>query len=58
MNPDLKSGRILSFDHVDGEGVPVFKTNSKVVSGMDTWIPSKAIGQCWYVQVGIKYMFN
>ena len=58
MNPDLKSGRILSFDHVDGDGVPVFKTNSKVVSGMDTWIPSKSIGQCWYVQVGIKYMFN
>ncbi len=58
MNPDLKQGRILSLDYVDADGVPVFKTNSKVKPGMDTWIPSRSIGQCWYLQVGIKYMFN
>ena len=58
MNPDLKSGRILALDYINENAEPVFKTNSKVVPGMDTWIPSRSIGQCWYIQVGIKYMFN
>ena len=58
MNPVLKSGRILSLDHVDAEGYPVFKTNSNVNSTVETWIPSTGIGQCWSLQVGIKYMFN
>ncbi len=58
MNPALKSGRILSLDHVDGDGVPVFKTNANVKPGVETWHLSHGIGQCWYLQVGIKYMFN
>ena len=58
MNPALKSGRILSLDHVDAEGYPVFKTNSSVKPGVETWHYSHAIGQCWSLQVGIKYMFN
>ena len=58
MNPALKSGRILSLDHVDAEGYPVFKTNSNVKPGVDTWHYSHSIGQCWSLQVGIKYMFN
>ena len=58
MNPALKSGRILSLDHVDAEGYPVFKTNSSVKPGVDTWHYNHAIGQCWSLQVGIKYMFN
>ena len=58
MNPALKSGRILSLDHVDAEGYPVFKTNSSVKPGVDTWHYSHSIGQCWSLQVGIKYMFN
>ena len=58
MNPALKSGRILSLDHVDAEGYPVFKTNSSVKPGVETWHYNHAIGQCWSLQVGIKYMFN
>ena len=58
MNPALKSGRILAMDYVDAEGVPVFKTNANVKSGVETWHYSHAQSQCWYLQVGIKYMFN
>ena len=58
MNPALKSGRILALDHVDAEGYPVFKTNSSVKPGVETWHYNHAIGQCWSLQVGIKYMFN
>ena len=58
MNPVLKSGRILSLDHVDEAGYPVFKTNSAVKPGVDTWVYQSGIGQCWSLQVGIKYMFN
>ena len=35
MNPALKSGRILSLDHVDAEGYPVFKTNANVKPGVE-----------------------
>ena len=58
MNPDLKGGRILALDYVDAEGIPVFKTNEKLVKGVDTWKYNHSVGQCWYMQVGIKYMFN
>ena len=56
MNPAINEGRILSVDHINNEGAPVFKSNVK--AGMPTWTPSSGLGQCWYFQVGIKYMFN
>ena len=58
MNPDLKSGRILSLDHVDAEGYPVYKTNANIKSGMEVWQPYHNLGQVWSLQIGIKYMFN
>ena len=58
MNPTLKEGRILALDRIDGDGVPVFKTNANVQPGVQTWTPATGIGQCWYFQVGIKYLFN
>ena len=58
MNPALKSGRILSLDHVDAEGYPVFKTNANVKPGVETWHYNHDIYQCWSLQIGIKYMFN
>ena len=58
MNPLLNSGRILACDHVNAEGVPVFSTSSAVNGSTPTWTYNHAIGQCWYAQVGIKYMFN
>ena len=56
MNPKINGGRILSVDHINNDGAPVFKSNVK--AGMPTWLPSSGLGQCWYFQVGIKYMFN
>ena len=58
MNAALNSGRILSCDHINSEGVPVFKTSAAVSGSTPTWTYSPSIGQCWYAQVGIKYMFN
>ena len=56
MNNAINEGRILSIDHINNDGAPVFKSN--VNGNMPTWVPSSGIGQCWYFQVGIKYMFN
>ena len=58
MNPNLNSGRILTCDHINADGVPVFSTNDAVSATTPTWTYYHDIGQCWYAQVGIKYMFN
>ena len=58
MNPDLNEGRILSVDRIDPDGTPVFKTIEGVQPGVDTWTYFHDYGQCWSLQVGIKYMFN
>lgn len=57
MNPNLKDGRILKMERVE-DGVPVFSTNKNIQPGMEMWQRNHDIGQCWYVQVGLKYMFN
>jgi len=58
MNPDLNSGRILDVDSIGADGIPVITTNSAVSGSTETWQYYKAIGQCWYAQIGLKYMFN
>ena len=58
MEPGLKGGRILSMDHIDAEGYPVFTTNPSVKPDMKVWVNNPSPMQCWYIQVGIKYMFN
>ena len=58
MNPLLNSGRILDVQSIGPDGVPVFTTIDAVNADTQTWTYSHSIGQCWYVQVGIKYMFN
>ena len=49
------SGKILSVKSIDN-GVPVFKTN--VPQGASTYEWSNSNGQCWRLQVGVKYFFN
>ena len=56
LSTEAMSGRILQLDNINDQGVPVFKT--KVGAGARTWDYSHAIGQCWSLQVGIKYLFN
>ena len=58
MNSDLNSGRILKFESIDSEGYPVFSTPNAVNGNIKTWVPSHAIGQCWYASIGLKYMFE
>ncbi len=58
MNSSLDSGRILKLEEIATDGVPVYSTPAAVSGSTQTWIPSYSIGQCWYAQVGIKYMFN
>lgn len=58
MNPELNEGRILKYESTDSEGYPVFSTPKAVSGNTQTFVPNKAIGQCWYASVGIKYMFN
>ncbi len=58
MEPGLKEGRLLAMDHIDQDGYPVYTTNKAVQPGMEVWKYSPSPLQCWYVQVGIKYMFN
>lgn len=45
----------LRLDHVDPDGVPVFASN--VSASTKTWQPAKTYGNCWYMQVGVKYIF-
>ena len=56
FSPEAVSGRILTVDHIGTDGVPVFKTN--LGANAQTWDYTHSYGNCWYMQVGIKYMFN
>ena len=49
------SGKILSVKEIK-DGVPVFKCN--VPQGASTYEFSNSNGQCWRMQVGVKYFFN
>ena len=56
FDQSANEGKILTFDHINAEGRPVFSTPLK--EGAKTWNHSHSIGQTWYLQLGIKYMFN
>ncbi len=58
MNPSFNNGRILNVERIDSDGVPVMSTIDAIKDGEPTWTYSHGIGQCWYAQIGIKYMFN
>ena len=50
------SGRILKYEGMNDEGKPVFST--RVAAGTQTWDYAHTYGNCWYMQIGIKYLFN
>ena len=58
MNPELNSGRILTYEGVDAQGYPTFSTPKAVSGSTETFVNNTAVGQCWYASIGIKYMFN
>ena len=60
-NPDVPhdsngNAKILKYERTDPDGVPVFSTT--VGKDVSTWDYSHSLGNCWYMQIGLKYMFN
>ena len=58
MNPALGEGRILKYEGVDEDGYATFSTPKAVSGDANIWQRNRALGQCWYASIGIKYMFN
>ena len=50
------NSKIIKMERIDPDGVPVFST--AVPSGASTWDYSHTLANCWYMQIGIRYMFN
>ena len=50
------NAKILKMERIDPDGVPVFSTT--VPEGAKTWDYQHTLGNCWYMQIGVKYMFN
>ena len=50
------NAKILKYERTDPDGVPVFST--MVGNGVSTWDFTHTLANCWYMQIGIKYMFN
>jgi hypothetical protein len=61
LDDSCENGQIMKFDTVNAAGQPVFKSNvapDKNGVAPHTWRLSTSRGQCWYLQLGLKYMFN
>ena len=59
LNPEIGSDpRILKYEGVDAQGYATFSTPSSISGDTKTFVPNKAIGQCWNASIGIKYIFN
>lgn len=59
LNPEIGSeARILKYEGVDKDGFATFSTPAAINGNTKTFAPNHAIGQCWYMSVGIKYFFN
>ena len=50
------NAKILKYERTDPDGVPVF--SSQVGKGVSTWDFTHTLANCWYMQIGVKYMFN
>ena len=59
LNPEIGSDpRILKYEGVDAQGYATFSTPKSIDGATKTFVPNKAIGQCWNASIGIKYIFN
>ncbi len=61
LDDSCENGQIMVFDTVNANGQPIFKSNvapDKNGVAPHTWRLSQSRGQCWYLQLGVKYMFN
>ena len=59
LNPEIGSdARILKYEGRDNDGYALFSTPKVIDGNTKTFVPNKAIGQCWNASIGIKYIFN
>ena len=59
LNPEIGSeARILKYEGVDADGFATFSTPKSISGDTKTFTPSHTIGQCWYMSIGVKYIFN
>jgi len=56
LDKSANLGKILTYDHLNENGQPVFSTPLK--AGAKTWDYFIDNGSAWYLQLGVKYMFN
>ncbi len=50
--------RVLKYEGVDAEGYATFSTPNEIDADTEVFKVNKTIGQCWYMSVGVKYIFN
>ena len=58
-NQACNYGQILKYEGVDAQNNPIFSMNK--VNGKyptQTYETSKDYGNCWKMQIGLKYFFN
>ncbi len=59
LNPEIGSeARILKYEGVDAQGYATFSTPSVINGDTKTFVPYHSLSQCWYMGIGIKYIFN
>ncbi|MBR1522393.1 MAG: TonB-dependent receptor [Bacteroidales bacterium] len=56
FDKSANNGQILSLSGYTPDGQPIFDTPLK--AGAKTWSHSHSSGQLWYLQLGVKYLFN
>jgi len=50
--------RLLKYEGINENGVATFSTAKGLNGDTKLWEKPKTIGQCWYMSVGVKYIFN
>lgn len=53
-----KDFNILKFEGADAEGYATFSTPEGLDGTTPLWERAVSVGQCWYMSVGLKYVFN
>ena len=50
------NAKVLRYEGMDADGYPTFST--LVGTGAKSWDFTHSLANCWYMQIGLKYMFN
>ena len=61
FDQSVNSGNILTYKGMTDNGQPIYSTNFKLADGQahaKTWQKSHEYTNTWYIQLGLKYMFN